>query len=111
MRAAQLIGLRVVDRDGQRVGNVHDLRFRHDRTASSLSYRLDALACGDVGVGHRLGYGQAEMAGPWPLDRLFTAVARRSTLVMWADVLRIEDGEVHIRRQRAELRSVVERTP
>ena len=67
MRAAELIGCQVYDADGQPVGTVHDLQFRlHTRPDGTQACQLDALECGGIGLGHRLGYGEGDMRGPWP---------------------------------------------
>jgi hypothetical protein len=109
VKAIDLIGSPVYDTDGQLVGTVDDLLFTADDTtrapedASSPAYRLDALECGGVGLGHRLGYAHHQMPGPWPLPALFRLLARRSVLIEWADIARIEPDAIHIDRRHADL--------
>lgn len=112
MRATELLGCVVYDADGDVVGHVHDLRFESRAgTAGWTGYRLTTLACGDrVAVGHRLGYGERDMVGPWPLTRIFRRRGRRSLLVAWSDVTSFERPRIEIGRRRAELRSAGDRS-
>jgi hypothetical protein len=69
MRATQLLGCQVYDADGDLLGHVHDLRFEASRPSAGhktgWNCRLTGLACGRRSpVGHRLGYGTCDMAGP-----------------------------------------------
>jgi hypothetical protein len=109
MRAAELLGCAVHDSSGEVVGHVHDLRFEAQPAADdpdAVSYRLTGLQCGSAAVGHRLGYGHGDMAGPWPLLILFRRSRHRSLLVEWHDVVRFERPDIYIGRRRAELSSI-----
>ncbi|HET9654401.1 MAG TPA: hypothetical protein VFP72_03550 [Kineosporiaceae bacterium] len=107
MRAVQLIGARVVDRDGQVVGTVHDLRLVAGPHAHGLiGYRLDTLITGTAGVGDRLGYATGDVRGPWPLPWLFSRLARRVLLVPWRDVVAVEGRVIRIRSSARQLRSL-----
>lgn len=100
MRSVELLGCTVYDADGRALGSVRDLHFQavHDPTSGVLvGYRLDALECGDVALGHRLGYGREYMVGPALLQALFRPLRRRSFLVKWADVTRVERPRVETR--------------
>jgi hypothetical protein len=109
VKAADLIGRPVYDADGELVGAVHDLRFVADDTApapadaGTPAYRLEALECGGVGVGHRLGYAHHRMAGPWPLPALFRLLARHSVVVDWTDVTRVDPDAIHLNTRHADL--------
>jgi hypothetical protein len=110
MRATELLGCTVYDADGEVVGHVHDLRFEPlPGTPGWTGYRLTTLACGDrAAVGHRLGYGERDMAGPWPLTWIFRRRSRTSLLVAWSDVTSFQRPRIEIGRRRAELRSAAE---
>jgi hypothetical protein len=109
VKAIDLIGRPVYDVDGAPVGTVNDLLFIADDTtraptdAGSPAYRLDALECGGIGLGHRLGYAHHRMAGPWPLPALFRLLARHSVRIAWSDITRIEPDAIHIDRRHADL--------
>jgi hypothetical protein len=105
VRAAELIGCQVYDADGQVVGTVHDLRFRvHVRPDGTQACQLDALECGGVGLGHRLGYGEHAMRGPWPFPALFRYLARRSLAVPWSQVTALSRPRIEISVPRDQLR-------
>lgn len=112
MRAAELVGCTVYDVDGQRVGTVHDLHFEAGGAplpdSGEPAYRLTCLECGGAGVGHRFGYGRRDMAGPWPLVGVFRRLARRSLMVDWSDITRLDTRRIDIGRRRDELRPVSE---
>jgi hypothetical protein len=104
VRAAELIGCQVYDADGQPVGTVHDLHFRlHTQPDGTQACRLDALECGGIGLGHRLGYGEGDMRGPWPFPQLFRRLARRSLAVPWAQVTSYRRPRIDISALRDQL--------
>jgi hypothetical protein len=115
MRATQLLGATVYDRDGVAIGAVRDLRLTAGGPAVPGSgrpaYRLSALECGPVGVAHRLGYGRRLMNGPWPLTVLLRLLIRHSVLVDWADVVGVDGDRIDVRKRRAELRRAVQEAP
>ena len=105
MRAAELIGCQVYDAEGQAVGTVHDLHFRlRVRPDGSQVCQLDALECGGIGLGHRLGYGEHAMSGPWPFPQLFRYLARRSLAVPWSEVTAVNRPRIDISARRDQLR-------
>lgn len=107
MRATELLGCTVYDVDGEVVGQVHDLRFEPvPGSPGWTGYRLTGLACADrAALGNRLGYGQRQMAGPWPLTAIFGRRAGRSLLVSWSDVTSFRRPRIEMGRRRAELGS------
>lgn len=100
MRSVDLLGVEAVDRAGRVVGTVHDIRLGSGATPTQDSgepaFAIRALVIGSAGYAHRLGYGRGEMAGPWPLTLFFRRMARRSIVVPWSDVERIDDGRVTV---------------
>jgi PRC-barrel domain protein len=104
MRASELIGCQVYDADGQAIGTVHDLHFRVNvRPDGIQACQLDILECGGVGLGHRLGYGEHAMTGPWPLPALFRYLANRSLAVPWSQVTAFDRPRIDISARRAQL--------
>jgi sporulation protein YlmC with PRC-barrel domain len=95
MRGIDLIGCAVHDADGTYLGVVHDLRFAADRQPGGpWRIRLTGLLCGKRrSLGHRFGYGQGDMAGPWPLDVVMRWRSNRRLEIDWDDV-----GEIHPHR-------------
>ena len=109
MKAVELIGCQVYDVTGEPVGTVHDLHFRLDsRADGSQACVLDALECGGIGLGHRLGYGEGSMRGPWPFPSLFRRLARDSVAVPWAHVTAFRRPRIDIGVARNQLESARE---
>jgi hypothetical protein len=105
MRAAELIGCQVYDADGQPIGTVHDLHFTvRVWPGGGRDCELDALECGGIGLGHRLGYGEGDMRGPWPFPVLFRRLARRSLTVPWSAVTSYDRPRIDISVPRGQLR-------
>jgi sporulation protein YlmC with PRC-barrel domain len=104
MRTSELIGCQVYDGEGQAVGTVHDLHFRLGAgSGGSQVCQLDALECGGIGLGHRLGYGEHAMRGPWPFPQLFRYLARRSLAVPWSQVTAVDRRRIDISARRDQL--------
>jgi PRC-barrel domain len=104
MRTSELIGSQVYDAAGQAIGTVHDLHFRvQTRPDGSRTCQLDALECGDIGFGHRLGYGEHAMRGPWPFPQIFRYLARHSLAVPWSEITSIDGRRIGISARRDQL--------
>jgi hypothetical protein len=88
MRATDLLGCDVYAADGEHLGHIHDLRFETTGRLGTSTWRcrLTGFACGKTSLGHRLGYGTGDMAGPWPLSAIFARRGRRSLEINWSDV-------------------------
>ena len=98
MRAVQLIGCQVVDRDGVAVGRVHDLRLVTDPHRRGLSgYHLDGLVTGTGSVGNRLGYTTDDVRGPWPLPQLFRRLCGTVHVVPWREVAAVDGRVIRLR--------------
>ena len=97
MMTSELIGCQVYDAEGQALGTVHDLHFRvKPGFGGAQVCQLDALECGGIGFGHRLGYGEHAMRGPWPFPQIFRYLARRSLAVPWSDITEIDGRRIDI---------------
>jgi hypothetical protein len=110
MRATQLLGAGVFDRDGQSVGAVRDLVFEargpHIVDSGQPAYRLTALECRSAGIAHRMGYGHRDIRGPWPLSALLSKAVQRAVLVEWEQIERIDGSRITLNVAADELRSV-----
>lgn len=105
MRAVELIGCEVVDRDGTRIGRVRDLRVVADPQRRGLSgYHLESLVTGTGSVGDRLGYAPDGTAGRWPLAWLFHRFGRAVHLVPWRDVEVVDGRMIRLRATAGVLR-------
>ncbi len=66
------------------------------------AFRLTEIECGPAGLSHRLGLGQRlgfghrELAGPWPLDRILAALARRALIVRWDQIASIDGSRIEL---------------
>jgi sporulation protein YlmC with PRC-barrel domain len=105
MKATELIGCDVYDVHGQHLGHVHDLRFESEGTPGNPGWRcvLTGLACGKISIGHRLGYGTGDMAGPWPLNIIFGRRRRRSLEIDWDNVDAVDRPRITLRISRSDL--------
>lgn len=93
--------------DGELVGHVHDLRFEAAppirEGAGGWTCRLAGLSCGTrAPVGHRLGYGTGDMAGPWPLSVPFRRRRERSLQIDWRHVVRVDGTRIDVAHRRSD---------
>jgi sporulation protein YlmC with PRC-barrel domain len=99
MRLSELLDSEVIDRNGERVGHVHDVRLIQDGPSLGVwgaALRLEALAVGRGAIGKRLGVASPRMKGPWILKVLFARQRSSRVLVPWSRVQSIDDGRVHV---------------
>jgi hypothetical protein len=110
MRAAEIVGCDVYDKDGIHIGRVHDLRFEQTpSTTTGVSwYRLTGFECGAAPLGHRLGYERTAMAGPWLLRALFRRLERRAVLVDWQNVASFKRPRIDLNTGREALQAISE---
>jgi hypothetical protein len=108
VRLAALIGCRVFDAEGVEIGGVHDVRFQADGPpylgTGKPAYRVTALLVGDVGAAHRLGYAREDMVGPALLVGIFRRLAKRSYVVEWRQVSRVDRPRIELAVPRGQLR-------
>src|SRR3954447_5338417 len=97
MTVNELLPCDVVDPSGQVVGHVHDVTLvRRDEGATPV-YEIRYLLFLPGSIGVRLGYGDGEMHGPWPIANVMRRIAgSRSRAVEWSHVTDISGGRVHI---------------
>ena len=97
MRLTDYLGLDVVDRDGRKLGHIHDARLVADGVPSGPfgpALRLHGFYVGKGSLGVRLGLDRDEQAGPWLLKTIFGR--RTLRLVAWEDIDHIEDGVAYL---------------
>jgi sporulation protein YlmC with PRC-barrel domain len=97
-----------VDVNGERVGTVDDVRLdAHWTDDHRLVCRISGLSCRAAeSFGHQLGFGQGDMAGPWPVSALFRWRHRVASVeVDWSDVAAVEPGRVVLRHPAATIRN------
>jgi hypothetical protein len=96
MRLTDLLGVEVVDADGQRLGKVHDALLVQDGPLTSgtdASFRLHALAVGRGSIGARLGYSQGDVERPRLMKRLF---GRSLLLIPWNEILDRDEHRITV---------------
>jgi sporulation protein YlmC with PRC-barrel domain len=88
MRANDLIGQDVLDRDGRRLGLVSDLRCVQDGPlrGAMQAPRIEALLVSRARVGAQLGYDRREQQGPWLIRVVVRRLHRNLLVVPWSDV-------------------------
>ena len=101
MRAVELIGCEVVDRDGTRIGRARDLCLVADPHVRGLSgYHLESLLTRTGPIGDRLGYRAEDTVGPQPpawLSRRLGRAGRAVHLVPWRDVEAVDGRVIRLR--------------
>ena len=100
MRMSDLLGRPVVAADGTGLGRVVDVRLVQDGPALESfgpALRVDSLIVGRRGVAVRLGYGRADLQGPWLLKSLLQRLARDAHVVAFDDVEAIHDDRIRLK--------------
>ena len=101
MRATELLGRSVVDRDGVALGPVRDVRVVRD------DWRVVGLVVGDgrlARIAHGWGFTEGRAQGPWPLRALTAEAVRRARFVASEQVAAWGPGEVRLHVVAADLR-------
>ncbi|MFD6100530.1 PRC-barrel domain-containing protein [Nocardiopsis flavescens] len=91
LRAGELIGLRVVDRNGREAGSVQDIVVRHREGA----YTVLGLVVGRSATAGSFGCGDSP-APPTPWGRLLGWLRRHERYVEWKDVVALREDRVEI---------------
>ena len=99
MRLSELLDSEVVDRNGERVGHVHDVRLVQDGPPLGTwgsSLRLESLVVGSGAIGTRLGIASPAMKGPWILKLVFARQRASRLIVPWDRVQSVGDERVTV---------------
>ena len=97
MRLSDLLESEVVDRNGDRIGHVHDVRLVQDGPPLGTwgaALRLEDLVVGRGSVGTRLGITRPQMRGPWVLKLLFARQRSSRVLVPWSRVREVGEDRI-----------------
>ena len=94
MRLSELVGARVHDADGRRVGFAVDVRFVE---SPQNRLHLEGLLVSPSSSGSFLGYERTEEIRPALIARYLRWRHRGAFLVLWRDVRRVADGRVELR--------------
>jgi sporulation protein YlmC with PRC-barrel domain len=97
MRLSDLLEAEVVDRNGDRIGHVHDVRLIQDGPPLGTwgaALRLEGLVVGRGSIGTRLGITRPRMKGPWVLKLLFGRQRASRVLVPWDRVEEVGEDRI-----------------
>jgi sporulation protein YlmC with PRC-barrel domain len=97
VRLSDLLDADVIDRSGQTIGHVHDVRLVQDGPAvgsAPATFRIEGLIVGGTAFGARLGFARADVRGPWLLVRLFQRFHADERIVPWSAVRAITEGRL-----------------
>ncbi len=97
MRLSDLLEAEVVDRNGDRIGHVHDVRLVQDGPPLGTwgaALRLEGLVVGRGSIGTRLGITRPQMKGPWILKLLFARQRSSRVLVPWDRVRDVGEDRI-----------------
>lgn len=90
-RFTELVGMRVQLSDGDRGGQVIDVRFgRGDARGHLPRLRTEGLIVGRNRPGSLFGYDRRRQQGPWLIQMILRFVHRRTGYVSWSDVTSID---------------------
>lgn len=96
MRLSDLLKAEAVNEAGQRLGHVHDVRFR-SATETPIAWTAEALIVGKSAIAERLGYSRGVVTGPWLLVQLFMWMSRHARVIPWGNVVAVERGKIVVR--------------
>jgi hypothetical protein len=98
-RLSDLVDALAYDDAGAQVGRVEDVRLVQDGPfveGFGHKLRIDGVVIGKRARGLRLGFGRADVRGPWLLKVIFTRLERHTAYYTW-DELSWSPGEVRLR--------------
>ena len=100
MRASDLLGSIVVDRDDKELEDVQDLIMVQDGPPIGpvgAALRVRALLFGTPAIGVRLGFARRDVRGPGPLRALFSALHGRLRVATWDQIAAVEQERIRLR--------------
>jgi hypothetical protein len=98
-RLSDLVDAVAFDADGIPIGAVEDVRLVQDGPfveGFGHKLRLDGVVIGKRARGLRLGFGRADVGGPWLLKAIFGRLERHARYYTW-DEIDWEPGAVRLR--------------
>jgi sporulation protein YlmC with PRC-barrel domain len=109
VRLSELLGVEVVDADGEAVGTVHDVVLVQDgplQGSWGAALRLESLLVGTGSLGTRLGVRRPHVDRPWIVAIWFAR--RKRYVVPWEEVAERDEGCITLRCRRDDLLDVVD---
>lgn len=104
MRAAELLGRPVHDRDGAEVGRVLDIRItRVTGTSDPGVWHIDGVVIGHRWAFARVGYAYGDLGGPLPLATAMSRLGRHLRFARWDQVDTAAGNPVIVNAAMAEL--------
>jgi hypothetical protein len=97
MILSDIIGLRVVDPDGDVLGRIVDARFRLEGSGTPSTARLVGIIVSPRSATSFLGYERSSMSRPVVLARILRWMHRGSCLVPWHSIAGFYDDRVELR--------------
>lgn len=97
MRLSDLLEAEVVDRNGERIGHVHDVRLIQDGPPLGTwgaALRIEGLVVGRGSIGTRLGITRPRMRGLWILKLLFARQRASRVVVPWSTVREVYEQRI-----------------
>ena len=98
-RLSDLVNATALDAGGAVLGEVEDVRLVQDGPfveGFGHKLRVDGVVIGKRSRGLRLGFGRANVQGPWLLKAIFTRLERHASYYSW-DELEWEPGTVRLK--------------
>lgn len=95
-----MLGTDVVDSNGERLGEVSDVRFALDSASRQLlsRARMVGIVVSPRTASSFLGYERQGITQPWPVAQLLRWWHRGSFLVLWEDIAAMGPREVVLRK-------------
>jgi hypothetical protein len=106
VRLTDLLGSKVVGRDGRSVGVVTDVRLVQDGPLLGeygAAFRVHGLVIGRTSIGAHMGFERANVRGPWLLKRIFAWIQGVPRYAEWGLVRSIEPDLVRLNEHGAAL--------
>lgn len=101
MRLSDLMGLRVIDENGDDLGKVEDVRLEESGPVVPMTGRsnwaLSGLIVGGLGAAHRLGYMHGDVRGPALLRAVMRRIGRKGHFVPWDRIAEFGEDRIRIR--------------
>jgi hypothetical protein len=106
MRLTDLLGSRVVDRDGSDAGFITDVRLVRDGPVLAdfgAAFRVHGLVIGRTTIAAHMGFERRNVRGPWLVKKLFSIIQGTPHYATWGQLRSIEQGVVRLRIRAGEL--------
>lgn len=99
MRYTDLMGAKVVGRDGRPIGVVTDVRLVQDGPITGsfgAAFRVHGLVIGRTTIGAHMGFDRKNVRGPWLLKALFGRIQGTQRYAEWSLIRSLEPDLVRL---------------